>query len=156
MKTIRTLCILCVYIIGLLPIYNDEYRRVHHDDDCLTRYSRVFLPPEVWLWTTSPTMMDLGGANHLGTHTRTCGSCVEKYYTSNFLQTRSHIYDGFNDRPLGMSYMCLHSLTPIMGLLTEYFLKYSSCLLLLFQAKARHPCAADDYITRKDHGTCIW
>ena len=42
-------------------------------------------------------MMGLGGANHLGIHARTCGSCVEKYYTSNFVRTGGHPYDDFND-----------------------------------------------------------
>jgi len=36
-----------------------------------------------------------GGANRLGIHTRTCGLCVEKYYTSNFVWTWGHPYDDF-------------------------------------------------------------
>ena len=44
-------------------------------------------------------MMDPGGANRLGIHTRMCGSCVEKYYTSNFVYTRGNSYDGFNIGP---------------------------------------------------------
>ena len=61
----------------------------------------------------------------------------------------------FDDRSLIMSCMCLYSLTPIMGSFTEYFLKYSSHVLLIFYVKARYPCTVDDIIASKNHGTCI-
>ena len=100
-------------------------------------------------------MMGLGGANRLGIHARMCRSCVGKYYASNFVRTGGHPYDGFNDRFLIMSCMCLHSLTSIVGSLTKYSLKYSSHVLLLFHVKARHLYTAGDEIAIKDHGTCI-
>ena len=56
-----------------------------------------------WLRRASPTMMGPGDVNHLGIHAHTCGSCVGKYYTSNFVWTRGHPYDDFNDRSLIMS-----------------------------------------------------
>ena len=56
-------------------------------------------------------------------------------------------YDGFNDRFL--------ILTRVVGSLTEYFLNYCRCVLLLFQVKARHSCIVDDHIVTKDCGTCI-
>ena len=107
---------------------------------------KVCWPPDVWLWTTSPTMMGLDGMRTAWRLTLAC--------TSNFIQTGGHPYDGFNDRSLSMSCMCLHSAL-IVELLIEYFLKYSSRVLLLFQVKARHPCTADDDIISKDHGTCM-
>ena len=45
-------------------------------------------------------MMGPGSANRLRIHACTCGSCAEKYYTSNFIQTESHPYDGLNDSSL--------------------------------------------------------
>ena len=57
--------------------------------------------------------------------------------------------------PKIMSGMCLHSLTPIVGSLTKYFLKYSSGVLLLFQVNARHLYTANDNIASRDHDTCI-
>ena len=42
--------------------------------------------------------------------------------------------------------MCL-LLTVIVGLLTKYFLKYLSYMLLLFQVKTRYPRTGDDGIT---------
>ena len=44
---------------------------------------------------------------------------------------------------------------PDKGSLTEYFLKYSSHILLLFLGKDKHPCTVDEDITIRDHGTCI-
>ena len=41
------------------------------------------------------------------------------------------------------------------GSLTDYFLKYSSHVLPLFQEKARHLCTADDGIATRDHDTCF-
>ena len=100
-------------------------------------------------------MMGLGGANCLGTHARTYGSCVEKYYISNFVWIGGHLYNGFTDRSLVMRCMCLYSLTSIVGSLIEYFLKYSSCITSIFQVKARYPRMNDDDNISKDHGICI-
>ena len=38
--------------------------------------------------------------NRLSIHARTCGSCVGKYCTSNFVRAGGHPYDGSNDRSL--------------------------------------------------------
>ena len=56
------------------------------------------------------------------------------------------------------SHHCIHKflhLTPIVKSLIEYFFKYSSHVLLLFQVKVRHSCTVDDDITTRDHDTCI-
>ena len=95
------------------------------------------------------------GVNRLGTHACMCWLCVGKYYTSYFVRTGGHVYNGFNDRFLSISYMYFHSLTSTVGSLIEYFLKYSSNILPLFQVKAKHPCTSDDNITSKDHDTNI-
>ena len=62
-----------------------------------------------------------GCASALWIHTRTCESCVGKYYTSNFSKTRGDPYD-VKDRSLNHVCICLHlhgPLPPIVGPLTE-------------------------------------
>ena len=92
--------------IGILSLYDDDYGRVHYDDDndhilndirglCCT--SRRLLQP------TSLTMMGLGGVRVAWwAHTRTCGSCVGKYYTSNSFGVDVTSMMVLNDRSLIM------------------------------------------------------
>ena len=47
-----------------------------------------------------------GCASALWIHTRTCESCVGKYFTSNFSETEGHPYD-VRDRSLNHDCMCL-------------------------------------------------
>ena len=112
------------------PVYDDEYERVCYDDDHhhASHDTRGFANLRTSLREARSTMMGLGGANFLGIHACMCGLCVGKYYTSNFVRTGGHPNDMF----LIMSCMYLHSLTPIVGSLTKYFLKYSSFVLFLF------------------------
>ena len=53
-----------------------------------------------------------GCASALKIHTRTCESCVGKYYTSNLFETGGHPYD-VRDRSLNHDCMCLHLHDPL-------------------------------------------
>ena len=97
-----------------------------------------------------------GAANHLGIHARRFGSCVRKSTYLQFCIEWRPPYDDFNNRSLDYELHVFEFSDPIVGSLTEYFLKYSSPVLLLFQVKARHHCTVDDDIASRDHGTCIW
>ena len=101
----------CTYTSGFFFIYDNEYRRVHYDNDHhhhhVSHDTHGSADLQTSLRTTISTMMGLGGANRLEIHACTCGSCVGKYYTSNFVRTGGHPYDGFNDRFLTMSYICV-------------------------------------------------
>ena len=54
-----------------------------------------------------------------------------------------------------IAFTSLLDLTPVVGSLTEYFFKYLSHVLLLFQVKVEHSCTIDDDIATRDHDTCI-
>ena len=70
-------------------------------------------------------MMGQGGANRLGIHAPTCGSCVGKYYTSNLVWIGGHPYDVFNDSSLENDLHVFAFFTAlIVGSPTEYSLKY--------------------------------
>ena len=78
-------------------------------------------------------------------HARVCEPCVEKYYTSNFAHTRklpkAMPWCFENDRSHHNACVC--SFWP--KLLTEYLLKYSSHVpLLFFQVKASHSYTDDN------------
>ena len=136
MKTIGTSCILCSYTLGYFSIYDDEYGHVHYDDD--DEYGRVHYDDDhhhashdtqglqtLDIATNASSTIMGRGAKRLGFHTRTCGSCVGKYYTSNFVRTGGHPYDGFHDKSLIMSCMSLYFLTTIVGSLK--ILKQCEC-----------------------------
>ena len=115
----------------------------------------VLLTFGVQLQTTSPTMMGLEGANCLVDSCSHMWLCVGKYYTTNFVRTRGHLYDGFNSWFLIMSCMFAFP-NPNNGVYYSVFLKVlKSCATSIFQIKARHPYTIDNGITNKDHGTCI-
>ena len=118
--------IMCSYTSSYFSIYDDECSHVHYDDDHhhashdirgFADFTTSGYEQLAWLWWV------LEGANRLETHARTCGSCVGKYYTSNFVLTGGYLYDGFNDRSLIMSCTCLHSLAPIVEVAFWVFLK---------------------------------
>ena len=134
----------CSYTSGYFPIYDYKYEHVHYDDDHVSHdtwefsnYRTSSYEQLVRLWWTQ------GGAYRSGTHARKCGSCVGKYYTSNFVRTGGYPNDGFKDKSLIMSCMWLPSLIAIVESLIEYFLKYSCRMLFLFQVKERHPYTTD-------------
>ena len=131
----------CSYISGYFPIYDYKYERVHYDDDHASHDTREFSNYRTFSYEQLVRLWWIqGGAYRSGIHARKCGSCVEKYYTSNFVWTGGYPYDGFKNKSLIMSCMWLPSLIAIVGSLIEYFLKYSSQMLFLFQVKERHPC----------------
>ena len=113
----------CTYTSGYFPIYDDEYRRVRYNADAL-HDTPGYVDFRTSLRTTYSVMMGPRGANRLRIHARTCGSCLGKYYTSNFVRIGGHPYDGFNDRSLDHELHVFAFLTRILGSLTEYFLKY--------------------------------
>ena len=80
--------------MGYFPIYDYEYGRVRYDDYHHASHDTQGSADLPSLRATSSTMWVQGGVNHLGIHSHTCGSCVRKYYTSNFVRTRGHPYDG--------------------------------------------------------------
>ena len=112
------------YTSGYFLIYDDEYGHVHYDDDDDDddddhhhHHASHDIQEFDDLQTSSYRQLarldgSKGGVNLLGTHARTCKSCVGKYYTFNFVRIGGHIYDGFNNRSLILSCMCLYSLTP--------------------------------------------
>ena len=107
MKTIRISCILCAHIHWVTSPF------MIMCTDAYTMMMIIIMPHMTRLRIASSTMMGLEGCkSRLGIHASTCGSCIGKYYTSNFVPTRDHPYDDFNNRSLIMSCMCLHSLTP--------------------------------------------
>ena len=75
----------CTYTLWYFSIYDDEYGRVHYDDDDHVSHETQ-LSADLWtsLRTTNSIMMGPGGGNRLGIHTRICGLCVGKYFTSIF------------------------------------------------------------------------
>ena len=132
MKTIGTSCILCVHKHRVTPPFMIMSTNAYT--------MMMMIMPRMTLGFCWSTLICVGRV----------------YYTSNFIWTRANPYDGFNDRFLIMSCMCLHSLTPIVGPFTaKYFLNYASRVLLLFQVKSRHLYTADDDISSRDHVTCI-
>ena len=71
--------IVCSYTSDYFPIYDDDYKRVHYDedgDDQTLHDIRGFADSGRLTRTTSSIMMGPGGANYLGTHGCTCESCV--------------------------------------------------------------------------------
>lgn len=87
----------CSYTFGYFSVYDDEYGRVHYDDNGghASHDIQGSIDLQMSLQTTSSIMMGPGGVNHLGTHTRTCRSCVGKYYPSNFVRIGGHPYGCF-------------------------------------------------------------
>ena len=83
---------ICMFIsIGVLPL-----EMMSADAHSMT--NRVFMR-SMTLWGSADLRTSLqisltreskGCANALGIHTRTCGSCVGKYYTSNLTETGGH------------------------------------------------------------------
>ena len=82
----------CMFIsIGLLR--DDECGFAQYDDECECAQMRVFMR-RMTLWGSanltllhiSLTKGSRGCASALGIHTRTCESCVGKYYTSNLFE----------------------------------------------------------------------
>ena len=52
------------FTLGYSPFYDDEYERIHYDDDhhhALRDIRGFFVPPDVWLQPINSTMMDSGG-----------------------------------------------------------------------------------------------
>ena len=72
----------CTYTLGYF--FNDEYRRLHDDGDHHHNPRDTQEYADLWtlLWTASLIMVGPGEVQ-IGIHTRTCDSCVGKYYTSN-------------------------------------------------------------------------
>ena len=68
-------------------------------------------------------MIGLGGANCLEIHACMCGSRVRKYYTSNFVRTRGHPYNGFNDKSLDHELHVFAFLNPNTGVTYRVFIK---------------------------------
>ena len=118
---------MCSYTSGYFLIYDGEYGCINYDVDDDnhvshgTRGSANLRPSGngqlAQLWWVK------GARIAWKFHARTCGLCVGKYYTFNFVPTLGHPYDGLNHRSLIMSYMNLHSLTPIVGSLNWVFVK---------------------------------
>ena len=107
----------------------------------------------------SLTRGSTGCASALEIHTRTCESCVGKYYTSNLSETRGgHPYD-VRDRSLNHDDMCLHLYLhgPLQwGHLRSILRNTQAVCHIIFQVKARRTCTDNDDITSKDCDTCIW
>ena len=123
----------CMFIsIGLLPLEMmsaDAHLMMSADAHlmmsanahrCESTQMRVFMR-RMTLWGSadfrkllqiSLTRWSRGCASALGIHTRTCESCVGKYYTSNLSETRGHPYD-VRDRSLIHDCMCLHLHCPL-------------------------------------------
>ena len=88
----------CMFIsIGLLPLEMMS-ANAHR---CESSQMRVFMR-RMTLWGSADLRTSLqisltrgsrGCASALGFHTRTCESCVGKYYTSNLSETGGHPYD---------------------------------------------------------------
>ena len=93
----------CMFIsIGLLPLEMmsaDAHLMMSANAHmCESTQMRVFMR-RMTLWGSADLRTSLqisltrgsrGCANALGTHTRTCESCVGKYYTSNLSETGGH------------------------------------------------------------------
>ena len=93
----------CMFIsIGLLPLEmmsaDAHLMMSANAHRCESTQMRVFMR-RMTLWGSADLRTSLqisltrgsrGCANALGTHTRTCESCVGKYYTSNLSETGGH------------------------------------------------------------------
>ena len=94
---------LCMFIsIGLLPLEmmgaDAHHMMSVNTHRCECTQMRVFMR-RMTLWGSADLRTSLqisltrgsrGCASALGTHTRTCESCVGKYYTSNLSETGGH------------------------------------------------------------------
>ena len=163
----QTSCIMRAHALGDTPILSRGYGRVHP----LGRWSiimfYIMLPWRLLIlmgvrqklsYQRRLTRQEKGSSSVQTVwwvHTRTYGLCVK--YMVHIQTARYNSVVGkidWYDSSHHCIRMFLH-LTPIVGSLTRYFLKYSSHILPLFQVKARHSCTANDGITTRDHGTCI-
>ena len=81
----------CMFIsIGLLPLEMmsaDAHRMMRVFMRCMTLWGSADLRTSLQI---SLTRGSRGCASALGIHTRTCESCVGKYYTSNLSETGGH------------------------------------------------------------------
>ena len=81
---------------------------------------------------------------HLEIHTRTCRSCVGKYYSFIVVRDWRPPLDEIEIDPKSMiACVCICMTSYIVGPLTEYF------------SKARRTCTEDDSIASIDCGMCI-
>ena len=97
-----------------------------------------------------------GGANYLGIYNHTCGSCVEKYYTSNFCPDwKSPIWLFLNDRSLHHELHVFAFPNPNSGATYWVFLKILKPCATAFSGKGKASHTAYDDIAIRDHDTCI-